>query len=224
MEPGRAYRPPLGPVRRGIRELGLALITIGVIILLFVGYQLWGTGFAERHSQATLKRGFEAAVVASSGDNPTVGTAGTGNQSSQSPALSGAIDHMVIPRIKLDKYVVQGVAEQDLQQGPGHYPQTPLPGQDGNAAIAGHRTTYLAPFRYLNELEPGDLIVVKMPYALFTYRVQRQQIVTPTSLWITANKGYERLVLSACNPLYSASQRIAVFASLYEQQPLGQAA
>jgi sortase A len=91
-------------------------------------------------------------------------------------------------------------------------------------AIAGHRTTYLAPFRYLNKLDPGDLIVLKMPYARFTYRVQRRQVVTPTSLWITANKGYERLVLSACNPLYSASQRIAVFASLYAQQPLGQAA
>jgi sortase A len=91
-------------------------------------------------------------------------------------------------------------------------------------AIAGHRTTYLAPFRYLNEMKPGDLIVLTMPYARFTYRVQLQQVVTPTSLWITANKGYERLVLSACNPLYSASQRIAVFARLYEQEPRGAAA
>jgi sortase A len=121
--------------------------------------------------------------------------------------------------------VIQGTDTASLEMGPGHYPATAFPGVPGDTvAIAGHRTTYLAPFRYLNDLKPGDLIVVSMPYARFTYRVQVQRIVTPTSLWITANKGYERLVLSACNPLYSASQRIAVFASLYEQEPLGQAA
>jgi sortase A len=121
--------------------------------------------------------------------------------------------------------VIQGTDTASLEMGPGHYPATAFPGVPGDTvAIAGHRTTYLAPFRYLNDLKPGDLIVLTMPYARFTYRVQVQRIVTPTSLWITANKGYERLVLSACNPLYSASQRIAVFASLYEQEPLGQAA
>jgi sortase A len=121
--------------------------------------------------------------------------------------------------------VIQGTDTASLEMGPGHYPATAFPGVPGDTvAIAGHRTTYLAPFRYLNDLKPGDLIVLSMPYARFTYRVQVQRIVTPTSLWITANKGYERLVLSACNPLYSASQRIAVFASLYEQEPLGQAA
>jgi len=128
------------------------------------------------------------------------------------------------PKLHASYDVVQGTDTASLEEGPGHYPATAFPGIPGDTvAIAGHRTTYLAPFRYLNELDPGDLIVVTMPYARFTYRVQRQQVVTPTSLWITANKGYERLVLSACNPLYSASQRIAVFASLYEQQPLGQA-
>jgi sortase A len=121
--------------------------------------------------------------------------------------------------------VIQGTDTASLELGPGHYPATAFPGVPGDTvAIAGHRTTYLAPFRYLNDLKPGDMIVLTMPYARFTYRVQLQRIVTPTSLWITANKGYERLVLSACNPLYSASQRIAVFASLYEQEPLGQAA
>ncbi|MEA2198628.1 MAG: sortase [Solirubrobacteraceae bacterium] len=121
--------------------------------------------------------------------------------------------------------VIQGTDTASLEEGPGHYPETAFPGVPGDTvAIAGHRTTYLAPFRYLNNLKPGNLIVVTMPYARFTYRVQMQRIVTPTSLWITANKGYERLVLSACNPLYSASQRIAVFASLYEQVPLGRAA
>ena len=135
------------------------------------------------------------------------------------------IGTIAFPKLHASYVVVQGTDTASLEEGPGHYPATAFPGVPGDTvAIAGHRTTYLAPFRYLNELRTGDLIVLTMPYARLTYRVQREQIVTPTSLWITANKGYERLVLSACNPLYSASQRIAVFASLYEQQPLGQAA
>jgi sortase A len=139
-------------------------------------------------------------------------------------ATGEQIGSIEFPKLHASYDVVQGTDTASLEEGPGHYPATAFPGIPGDTvAIAGHRTTYLAPFRYLNELDPGDLIVVTMPYARFTYRVQRQQVVTPTSLWITANKGYERLVLSACNPLYSASQRIAVFASLYEQQPLGQA-
>lgn len=224
-DPGRPYRPPLGPVRRGIRELGLLLITLGVIILLFVGYQLWGTGFAERHSQATLKRGFDAAVIASSGDNPTVGTTGPGNQSNQSdqsPAVSGAIDHMVIPRIKLDKYVVQGVAEQDLQQGPGHYPQTPLPGQDGNAAIAGHRTTYGAPFFDLNEMAVGDPIYLTNTAGVtFTYKVSEPpKVVSPSDTAVLDNTAFPELTLTTCNPRFSATSRLIVVARLTGRPPL----
>lgn len=134
------------------------------------------------------------------------------------------IGTIAFPKLHASYAVVQGTDTTSLESGPGHYPATAFPGVPGDTvAIAGHRTTYLAPFRYLNEMHAGDLIVVTMPYARLTYQVERQQIVTPTSLWITANKGYERLVLSACNPLYSASQRIAVFARLYEQQPRGQA-
>ncbi|HEY2159845.1 MAG TPA: class E sortase [Solirubrobacteraceae bacterium] len=141
-------------------------------------------------------------------------------------AVTGeAIGSIEFPKLHAGYDVIQGTDTASLEAGPGHYPATAFPGVPGDTvAIAGHRTTYLAPFRYLNELQPGDLIVLKMPYGRFTYRVQKQLIVAPSSLWITANKGYERLVLSACNPLYSASQRIAIFASLYEQEPLGQAA
>jgi sortase A len=140
-------------------------------------------------------------------------------------ATGQQIGTIAFPKLHASYGVVQGTDTASLEEGPGHYPATAFPGVPGDtAAIAGHRTTYLAPFRYLNEMHPGDMIVVTMPYAKLTYQVERQQIVTPTSLWITANKGYERLVLSACNPLYSASQRIAVFARLFEQVPLGAAA
>ena len=112
--------------------------------------------------------------------------------------------------------VVQGTDTASLEKGPGHYPATALPGLGQTVAIAGHRTTYLAPFRHIDALAPGDRIVLKMPYARFTYVVQYHKIVLPTALWVTDNVGYERLVLSACNPLYSAAQRIIVFARLQE--------
>src|SRR5262249_6349040 len=129
--PRRDGRQPLGPLRRGVREVGLTLITLGVIVLLFVGYQLWGTGIAEAHSQASLKKGFNAAVAAHrSSDNPTVaaGAAAGPSPASPSPAPGGALDHLLIPKIGLDVFVVEGVSEQDLRRGPGHYPQTVLPG------------------------------------------------------------------------------------------------
>lgn len=110
--------------------------------------------------------------------------------------------------------VVEGTDRATLRKGPGHYPDTPVPGQGGTVAIAGHRTTYLAPFRPLDKLRPGDAIVVRMPYGRFTYRVERTRIVPPTATWVTHRVAYDRLVLTACHPLYSAAQRIVVFARL----------
>ena len=134
-----------------------------------------------------------------------------------------AIGKITIPNIGANYVVVQGTDESSLEKGPGHYPATALPGLGQTVAIAGHRTTYLAPFRHLDALKPGDPILVKMPYGLFTYVVQFHRIVLPTALWVTRNVGYERLVLSACNPLYSAAQRIIIFARLKSVTPLGPA-
>jgi sortase A len=135
-----------------------------------------------------------------------------------------AIGRIAIPRIGASFVVVQGTDTASLEKGPGHYPATAFPGLGQTVAIAGHRTTYLAPFRHLDALRPGDQIVLKMPYARFTYLVQYRRIVLPTALWVTRDVGYERLVLSACNPLYSAAQRIIVFGRLQEVEPLGAAA
>jgi sortase A len=130
-----------------------------------------------------------------------------------------AVGRLSIPAIAVGYDVIQGTGTGDLERGPGHYASTALPGQGETVAIAGHRTTYLAPFRNLNELRRGDRITLVMPYATFTYAVINQRVVTPNAWWITRNVGYERLVLSACNPLYSASQRIAVFARLVSMKP-----
>jgi sortase A len=119
--------------------------------------------------------------------------------------------------------VIQGTDTSSLEKGPGHYPQTAFPGVGQTVAIAGHRTTYLAPFRHLDSVKPGQKITLTMRYARFTYTVQYSRVVDPHSWWITRNVGYDRLVLSACNPLYSASQRIVVFAKLQQTVPLGPA-
>ena len=141
----------------------------------------------------------------------------------QQVATGDAIGQIALPTLGASYTVVQGTNTASLEEGPGHYPATALPGLGETVAIAGHRTTYLAPFRHINALKPGDRIVLTMPYAQFTYAVQYTKIVQPTALWVTRNVGYERLVLSACNPLYSAAQRIIVFAKLKSMTPLGPA-
>ena len=125
-----------------------------------------------------------------------------------------AMGRIRMPAIGVSDVFVQGTGGGDLRKGPGHYPETPLPGERGTVAIAGHRTTYGAPFRRLDGLDPGDRIELAMPYGGFTYRVERTRIVPPTAVWVTRRVGHDRLVLSACHPLYSAAQRIVVFARL----------
>ena len=87
-------------------------------------------------------------------------------------------------------------------------------------AVAGHRTTYGAPFRSVDRLRGGDELVMAMPYGRFTYEVERTRIVAPTALWVTRRVGHDRLVLSACHPLYSAAKRIVVFARLVDARPV----
>jgi sortase A len=128
-----------------------------------------------------------------------------------------------IPKIGANFVIVQGTDASDLRDGPGHYVNTPLPGEPGTVAIAGHRTTFLAPFRDIDELKPTDPIHVQMPYADFTYSVQRTRIVDPSATWVMRKIGYDRLVLTACHPLYSAARRIVVTARLVKATPRGRA-
>jgi sortase A len=128
------------------------------------------------------------------------------------PLKGDAIARLDIPSIGVSDYVVEGTDTGSLRKGPGHYPETPLPGDRGTAAIAGHRTTYGAPFRNLDELERGERIVVDMPDGRFVYRVERTRIVDDEDLSVLEPVGYRRLMLSACHPLYSAAERLIVFA------------
>jgi sortase A len=135
-----------------------------------------------------------------------------------------AIGRILIPRLGADYVVVNGTDTGDLIMGPGVYRETNLPGIPGTTAIAGHRTTYLAPFREINLLKPGERILLNMPYAHFTYTVTGQRVVWPTDVQAAvAQVGYSRLVLSACTPLFSAEKRLLVYARLTRTVPVGAA-
>jgi sortase A len=179
-----------------------------------VAYQLWGSGFAEAKSKTKLKNQFTTAP-APAADNPALGPA----QTAVTGAPEGtAIAHLVIPAIAVDKYVVEGVTEAALKEGPGHYPGTPRPGEPGNVAIAGHRTTYGAPFFRLNELKPGDKIQIAVsPTKQFLYVVDHTEIVKPTDVAVIANTPDNRLTLTTCNPRYEATTRLIVVAKLTDE-------
>ena len=134
------------------------------------------------------------------------------------PLPGDAIGKLVIPAIGVSEYVVEGTDTANLRKGPGHYPETPLPGERGTVAIAGHRTTYGAPFRDINKLRRGQVITLDMPYGRFVYRVERVKIVDDQDLSVLEPVGHNRLMLSACHPLYSAAQRVIVFARLARRE------
>lgn len=129
------------------------------------------------------------------------------------------LGRIAIADIDVDRAFVEGTGTSELKRGPGHYPRTDLPGEDGTVGIAGHRTTYGAPFRHLDALGKGDEIVVTMPYGRFVYRVDRVFEVTPDRTEVTRDLGRPRLVLTACTPLFSAARRIVVDARLVSSRP-----
>jgi len=203
--------------------IGRILIAAGVLVLLFVVYQLWGTGLQEARAQDDLRSQLDAstsstAAPTTSSSAPTATTttapAKPAPLNVPVPALGEPIGVIRIPKIGVDKVFVSGVSRDDLRKGPGHYPLTPLPGQEGNAAVAGHRTTYGAPFDRIDELRPGDEILIDAPYGQFRYEVRTTTIVTPTQGEVLRDEGDDRLTLTSCNPKYSARQRIVVSAVL----------
>ena len=125
-----------------------------------------------------------------------------------------AIGRIIIDRIGLNIVVVQGTNTSSLERGPGHYKATPIPGQPGTVAIAGHRTTYLAPFRHIDQIQNGDTVRIEMPYAAFTYTVYKHEVVSPGDISVINPVGFDQLVLTACHPPYSAASRWVTFAKL----------
>lgn len=207
--------------------VGRTLIWSGVLVLLFVAYQLWGTGLAHAQAQDDLEDDFAALL------DSTTTTSSTSTSTTTAPVAEAttttaapvapppddgeAIARMSIPKIGVDQIVVEGVSRDDLKKGPGHYPQTPMPGQPGNSAIAGHRTTYGQPFNRIDELVPGDEIVVTTLQGTFRYEVSGTEIVFPDQVEVIDDQGDDRLTLTSCHPKYSARQRIIVSALLVDE-------
>jgi sortase A len=212
-------------VHRPARILSTALITAGLVVLTDAGLTLlWQEPVsaaygALQQSRAggeldDLEQEFDASVGGGSADTAAARARVLAERFQSEIAKGDAIGRLKIDRIGLSKVLFYGTDTATLQKGPGVYPQTPLPGLGGTTGIAGHRTTYGAPFRHINEIRDGDEIRVELPYAIFTYTVEKHEIVEPSDVQIVNPVGYERVVLTACHPLYSAAQRWAVFARL----------
>lgn len=220
---------------RALAALGRLLIVAGAVVLLFVAYQLWGTGFREAASQRALRSEFEQQVSAATPAPPPRPTAdgadgadGKGPVADGDPEARDALEPdpvpppapgepvgiLRIPKLGLDKVVVEGTDVASLRKGPGHQPGTAPLGGPGNAVIGGHRTTYGAPFYRLDELQPGDAIAVQLPSGEVRYIVTGSQVVEPTDVWILDPTPDDRLTLFTCTPRFSAAQRLVVTAAL----------
>jgi sortase A len=203
-----------------LKWTGRILIGAGVVVLLFVVYQLVGTNLIAKQSQRKLEDQL-AKQLQSPAPTPTApGTPDASPEPAPSlpaasaPELGSGIAIIEIPKIGLHSVVVEGISLQDLRKGPGHFPNSPLPGSPGNVVISGHRTTYGAPFARLNELSKGDTIQLVTAKGTFDYQVTQQRVVAPTEVSVIAPTRDSRLTLTTCHPKFSAAQRLIIVASL----------
>ncbi len=204
--------------------LGRILIGAGVVLLLFTGYQIWGTSIQESHTQSALRselhqsasssaQASRALSAGASRDAPPTGPPVTAPVR-PAPPEGAPIGEIRIPVIGLDQVVVEGTSTADLRKGPGHYVGTPLPGQPGNAAVAGHRTTYGHPFYSLDAVKVGDPVVLTTLQGQFVYDVTKSFVVSPSDTAVLADSAGNTLTLTTCNPRFSASTRLIVQATL----------
>lgn len=211
---------------------GLVLCVVGLLLVLFVVYQLWGTALYENEAQSHLRSELSSKLhrpVPASAAPTTRGGSSSQNEPASSaglpplasgpappepdPPINAPVGLLSIPSIGVSFTIVEGVGAAQLEQGPGHYPGTPLPGEPGNAAVAGHRTTYAHPFYDLTNLHKGDAIYVLTPQGRFKYTVVGSQVVAPTDTAILdSTSSAPTLTLTTCNPRYEASSRLVVTA------------
>jgi sortase A len=220
--------PLLSPAfRRSIDITGRVLIGAGILLLLFTAYQIWGTSFQESHTQAGLRTQLQAEagsarVRSALAQAAALDALPTGPPLSaprtQDPAEGDPIGDIRIPVIGINQVVVEGTNTPDLRKGPGHYIGTPLPGQGGNASIAGHRTTYGHPFYNLDSVKVGDPIVLTTLQGIFVYDATKSWVVSPSDTDVIKNVFADILTLTTCNPRFSASTRLVVQAKLAHSQ------
>ena len=187
-----------GRISRLLDFLGRTMIVAGSLLLSFVAYQLWGTGIAEGRSQNAMATQFAKPQPVQ-------------------PQFGGLVGRITIPTIDVSKYVVAGVRLKDLERGPGLFPGSPLPGQKGNVAIAGHRTTFGAPFNRIDEIRGNEKIILETQNGTFTYIVNDEpKIVSATDIAVTKtiNPDIASITLVSCHPKWTSTKRIIVVAIL----------
>lgn len=213
-EPGEVEHPEGGsPVKRRRKGrlliyVGLALILLGLLTLAGIYSYIWYTNSRARAAQKEL---FEQWEESPASPEDTVVEVGDG------------IARIVVPRLELDAIVVELWGLDDLvnlKRGPGHLPETAYPGQAGNCVISGHRTTYGAPFRHLELVQPGDEIILLTAEYRYVYKAYEQRIVSPDDLTVLEQGEDSKVTLTACHPWYSAAQRIVVIGRLVETEEL----
>ena len=184
---------------RILRGAGWTLITAGVLVGLFVVYELFVTDLIAARHQATLRDDLARQFRSTDpeGEPPR-------------PVPGRGLAILRIRRIDLDAVVVEGVGLEDLKKGPGHYPTTPIPGERGNVGIAGHRTTYGKPFWSLDELVVGDEILLRTSEGEFVYEVRWKRVVLPSQGEVLDPTGRPSLTLTTCEPRFSAARRLIV--------------
>jgi sortase A len=218
-------------LRRVVGIFGEVLITVGLLLLLFVSWQLWWTDVTANRDQATtiqvLERGFGQAGAGDVGHGRVVDKNPLATL--KSVPFGEAFAIVRIPRFGRDyaRPVLQGTDHDTLTRGIGHYSDTAMPGLVGNFAVAGHRTTYGRPFHNIDLLKKGDVIVVETKSDYVVYAVDRQVIVTPDHVDVIAqvpqHPGVKPtqawMTMTACHPKYSARERYVVFAKLVKRIP-----
>ncbi|MDQ7908233.1 class E sortase [Phytohabitans sp. ZYX-F-186] len=203
--------------------LGEILITLSVVLLLFVAYEFWGTAAVTNGEQHDLDRQLSqewSHPPAPDGSPPPAPT-----KAPRPPAPGAAIARLYIPALDRRWVVVEGIGQRQLRHAPGHYPGTAMPGGIGNFAVAGHRTTAL--FWSLDDVRPGDAVVVETQGAWYVYRVVRSRVVKPNDVWVVApvpertraQPTTAMLTLTTCNPRFDNYERLVVHAELVREQP-----
>jgi sortase A len=202
------------------RAVAAAMVLAGVLALadaaLTLAWQEPVSALRARAAQPRLRaelRALDLAVPGPSGTQRRAAVATSARALRRRTHDGAAVARLRIPRIGLDAVVVRGTRPDDLERAPGLLDTTALPGERGTVAIAGHRTTYGAPFRHLDRLRRGDRLTVAMPYATLRYAVEGTRIVDPADVSVLRTVGHPRLVLTACHPLFSAARRIVVYAA-----------
>lgn len=207
-------------MHRTLRITGTTLIVLGLTVLQFVGYELYGTSLKTNARQAVLESDLAARLAAERfvepdyGDEPPVTVLPSRGK--------GGWGRISIPKLKVEKVLVEGILREALMNGPGHYPATPLPGKRGTVGIAGHRTTWGAPFHNIDKLITGDLVVIQTEAGRYRYTVTGSEVVSPLAIRVLKgdpnSDAPHRLVLTTCTPKYSAAQRLVVYADLTSWQ------